>query len=106
MHHVSLLFNTSLIKTVNKKKNSFRLLKIQRRVYAVSTSLKYFMLNRWIFNNNKMLEITKTIHPSDLECFRIDDNVIDVEMYTKSSFLGGSKYVLKEEVEKCGSVRK
>lgn len=75
-----------------------RLFKIQRKIYLALGCLEYFMRHRWVFKNDKLLEMDDYLHESDQENFYVDMRAIDVMEFFLTSAKIGVPLIMKEDL--------
>lgn len=84
-----------------RKLTSFRLLKLQRRIFIASVALFYFATNTWQFKNDKMLWLRDRMHSSDKEEFGFDGvEEFDNKEFFMNATKAASVYLLKEPADK------
>jgi hypothetical protein len=80
---------------------SFRMLRLQRRIFSATIALFHFTSKSWDFKNNKMLWLREQILPSDKKDFGIDGaENIDIKQYFTVATNAAAVYLLKESKDK------
>lgn len=83
------------------------LLKLQRKIFDVTTSLKYFMLNSWQFKNKKFLKLSFEIRPEDFKAFYFYDFLeFDFLLYMRNIMMGMRRYLMNNKDENLPKARK
>lgn len=77
----------------------FRLIRIQRKVYAANLALEYFLMNNWKFLNDKGRQLDTKLLPQDRTDWEFESDKIKPYNYFKGASLGGKKYLLRENVD-------
>ena len=81
-------------------------MKLQRRIYAAQFALAPFLLNSWVFKNDKALLLDKDVPLKDRNAFSFDFLDEDVEEYFRCLAVGGRRYLLKESDESLPAARR
>jgi hypothetical protein len=80
---------------------SFRMLRLQRRIFSASIALFHFTSNSWEFKNNKMLWLREQILPSEKKEFgTYDFENTDLKQYFTVGTNAAALYLLKESKDR------
>ena len=64
-----------------------------------SMALSYFLLKQWTFKNHNLINLNRSILPSDKEDFDFDFSKIDPESFFRSAVFGARKFLLNDGIE-------
>lgn len=78
---------------------SFRLFKIQRRIYIATQALEYYSSQQWTFENKNFLDLRSKIKTKDKRDFFYDAENINRYEYIINGSLGNRRYLLNEPDE-------
>ncbi|XP_077284073.1 putative fatty acyl-CoA reductase CG5065 [Arctopsyche grandis] len=76
--------------------NKPMLWRLQRRVYVASNALLYYIINEWLFKNDRFLSLRSSLCSQDYKEFNYALEEIDTHEFFKNSVIGARRYLLKE----------
>lgn len=78
----------------------FSLTRLQRKIYEANLALKYFVLNDWIFKNEKFVKLSDQLNLEDVKAFGYNDCFhTDIILYLRYALVGVKKYLLGDKEE-------
>ncbi|CAH2224338.1 jg6268, partial [Pararge aegeria aegeria] len=84
---------------------SFRVLKIQRRIYSANCALAYYLTQQWSFSNKNFINLRSKLLKEDEEQFYYEVEDIDRFNFYTNSCIGARRYLLKEKDEDLPAAR-
>lgn len=89
------------------KGETFRLMKVQRRMFEANKALSYFVTNMWIFQNTKAIELSFDVKNEDLRSFAFDEMYLtDMTYMVRNALLGYRRFLMNDKDEDLEKDRK
>lgn len=73
------------------------MVKIQRRIQGGLDVLQYYTTKVWVFKNDNLKSLPRTLTEKDRETFYTDIKMVDWDVYIRNFVLGTRHYYLKED---------
>jgi fatty acyl-CoA reductase len=73
------------------------MVRIQRRIQGGLDVLQYYTTKVWVFRNDNLKALPRTLTAKDRETFYTDIKMVDWNEYIKNFVLGTRHYYLKED---------
>jgi fatty acyl-CoA reductase len=73
------------------------MVKIQRRIQGGLDVLQYYTTKEWVFRNENLKALPRTLTEKDREIFYTDIKMLDWDVYIRNFVLGTRHYYLKED---------
>lgn len=84
---------------MNKTFLFFSLTKIYQRIENLKEQTDYFAFHQWVFKNDNVMDLWRSLSEEDKEIFYFDVRDIDLKEHFLVSKLGVRYYYLKEKME-------
>nr|CAD7424357.1 unnamed protein product [Timema monikensis] len=79
---------------------------IQNKLSTAAVCLHYFTTQQWIFNDDKVRQLSSLLSVEDKKCFSFDVREIDWPTYIESYILGMRQFLFKEKPSSLPTARK
>ncbi|CAG2059777.1 unnamed protein product [Timema podura] len=79
---------------------------IQKKLSTAAVCLHYFTTQQWIFNDDKVRQLSSLLSAEDKKCFSFDVREIDWPTYIESYILGMRQFLFKEKPSSLPTARK
>nr|CAD7196231.1 unnamed protein product [Timema douglasi] len=79
---------------------------IQNKLSTAAVCLHYFTTQQWIFNDDKVRQLSSMLSVEDKKCFSFDVREIDWPTYIESYILGMRQFLFKEKPSSLPTARK
>jgi hypothetical protein len=79
---------------------SFRLMKVQRKMFEANKALSYFVTHNWVFKNDRSFLLPHDLRHEDLRSFGFEEqHLTDVTFLTRNALMGFRRFLMKEKDE-------
>lgn len=82
------------------------MIRVQNKIHDGLEVLQYFTTHKWIFKNDRFLDVRDTMTPEEKRMFSIDFNAVEDKDYIKICMLGARQYCVKEPLENLPKARR
>ncbi|KAL6266510.1 hypothetical protein P5V15_003358 [Pogonomyrmex californicus] len=77
-----------------------RIVQLQRNIYVISCTMRYFLSNEWEFNNTNCLALLSSIPVDDQDRFSFELSNFYIRDYYKNCMIGAKKFLLHEDINR------
>ncbi|XP_029174611.1 fatty acyl-CoA reductase 1-like [Nylanderia fulva] len=103
LHVIPALFIDVLLQFAGKRP---RLLKQQRKLFISSELATHFLLNKWVFQNKKLISLSNEVPRNNQRDFGfVTDLDYDKPLYYKNCIIGSKLFLLNESMDRLDAVK-